>query len=162
MAQNHAKRTGPDLARGIALAELADGGKLVGHSGDDQVLLVRRGTEVFAVGARCTHYGGPLVDGLVVDDSVRCPWHHACFDLRTGEALRAPALSPVACWGVEQRDGKIFVREKRPRPEPKPRGKASGKAPDKIIIVGGGAAGFAASRDAAARAVRGQHRHVEQ
>ena len=113
MAQDQTKPSGPDLAQGIAFSELADVGKLVGHVGDEEVLLVRRGNEVFAVGAHCTHYHGPLVDGLVVDDTVRCPWHHACFDLRTGEALRAPALSPIACWSVEQRDGKIFVREKR-------------------------------------------------
>jgi apoptosis-inducing factor 3 len=96
---------------------------------------------VFAIGALCAHYHGPLVDGLVVDDTVRCPWHHACFDLRTGEALRAPALSPVASWSVEQRDGKIFVREKRSQPK-QPRGKAAGKLPGRIVIVGGGAAGF--------------------
>ena len=85
-------QNGPDLVDGIALVDLPDGGKLIGHCGDEQVLLVRRGTEVFAVSPTCTHYGGPLADGLVVDDTVRCPWHHACFDLRTGEALRAPAL----------------------------------------------------------------------
>ena len=145
MAQDQAKLSGPDLAQGIALAELADGGKLVGHVGDDQVLLVRRGTEVFAVGAHCTHYHAPLGDGLVVDDTVRCPWHHACFDLRTGEALRAPALSPVDCWSVELRGGKIFVREKRAGTITISRGKAAGKAPQKIVIVGGGAAGFAAA-----------------
>ena len=61
MAQDQAKLSGPDLTQGIALGELADGGKLVGHAGDEQVLLVRRGTEVFAVGAQCTHYHGPLV-----------------------------------------------------------------------------------------------------
>ena len=92
MAEDHAGPVGPDLARGISLAELTDGGKLVGHVADEQVLLVRRGLNMFAIGA---HYNGPLADGLIVDDTVRCPWHHACFGLRTGEALRAPAFSPV-------------------------------------------------------------------
>jgi NADPH-dependent 2,4-dienoyl-CoA reductase/sulfur reductase-like enzyme/nitrite reductase/ring-hydroxylating ferredoxin subunit len=147
MAQEHAQPSGPDLARGIALAELADGGKLVGHFGGEEVLLLRRGTEIFAVGAHCTHYHGPLADGLAVDDTIRCPWHHACFDLRTGEALRAPALRPVVCWSVEQRDGKIFVLGKQTQPKPKPRpvGRRPGEAPRRIVIVGGGAAGFAAA-----------------
>jgi len=144
MAEGPAELSGPDLAEGVALADLADGGKLVGHAGGEPILLVRRGREVFAVGAQCTHYNGPLGEGLVVGDTVRCPWHHACFDLRTGEALRAPALSPVVCWSVEQRDGKIFVGKKRPQPKPEPRGKPTGAAPDRIVIVGGGAAGFAA------------------
>src|SRR3984957_17844936 len=116
MTAEQTASVGPDLAQGIALAELPDGGKLVGHVGQDPVLLVRRGADIFAIGAQCTHYNGPLAEGLVVDDTVRCPWHHACFDLRTGEALRAPALGPVDTWRVEQRDGKIFVREKRARP----------------------------------------------
>jgi NADPH-dependent 2,4-dienoyl-CoA reductase/sulfur reductase-like enzyme/nitrite reductase/ring-hydroxylating ferredoxin subunit len=113
--------------------------------GEEQVLLVRQGMDVFAIGALCTHYHGPLVDGLVVDDTVRCPWHHACFDLRTGEALHAPAFSPLACWLVEQRAGKVFVREKRAAPMPVPRGKPSVPAPGRIVIIGGGAAGFAAA-----------------
>jgi NADPH-dependent 2,4-dienoyl-CoA reductase/sulfur reductase-like enzyme/nitrite reductase/ring-hydroxylating ferredoxin subunit len=142
MSQEQAAMTGPDLANGIALAELADGGMLVGHAENEQVLLVRRGTEIFAIGAECTHYHGALVDGLVTGDTVRCPLHHACFDLRTGEALRAPAFDPVACWSVEQRDGKIFVLEKQERPS---RGKTLSKQPGKIVIVGGGAAGFAAA-----------------
>jgi len=144
MVQEEKKLTGPDLTQGIARDELPDGEMLVGHVGDEQVLLVRRGSEVFAVGAQCTHYQGPLAEGLVVGDTVRCPWHHACFDLRTGEALRAPALSPIACWKVEQRDGKIAVREKRERPTPKPRSKTANE-PEKIVIIGGGAAGFAAA-----------------
>ena len=145
MATDQTGPAGPDLTQGIALTELADGGKLVGHVGDEEILVVRRGTEVFAVSAHCTHYHGPLVDGLVVGATVRCPWHHACFDLRSGDAIRAPALSPVACWSVEQHDGKIFVREKRAQAAPARRGSASGKAPQKIVIVGGGAAGFAAA-----------------
>jgi apoptosis-inducing factor 3 len=148
MAEDQAKSSGPDLARGIALAELPAGAKLVGHVGDEELLLVRRGDEIFAVSAHCTHYHGPLVDGLVVGDTVRCPWHHACFDLRTGEALRAPAISPISVWSVERRDGKIFVQgkeENNKQAVSKPRGKVSGKIPDKIVIIGGGAAGFAAA-----------------
>jgi NADPH-dependent 2,4-dienoyl-CoA reductase/sulfur reductase-like enzyme/nitrite reductase/ring-hydroxylating ferredoxin subunit len=145
MTQDQARPRGPDLAQGIASRELVDAGKIVGHVGSEEVLLVRRGTEIFAVGAHCTHYNGPLGEGLVVEDTVRCPWHHACFDLRTGEALRAPAFSPLACWAVQQRDGKIFVREKLARPKPKRREAASGETPEKIVIVGGGAAGFAAA-----------------
>ena len=120
MSQEQAGPTGPDLTQGIALTELADGGKLEGHCGGEQVLLVRSGGEIFAVGAHCTHYHGPLAEGLVTDGTIRCPWHHAAFDLRTGEAVRAPAFSPVGCWSVEQRDGKVFVQGKRAAPESAP------------------------------------------
>jgi len=144
-----------DLTQGIALSELAADGKRLGRVGDEEVLVVRSGTEVFAIDAHCTHYHGPLVDGLVVGDTVRCPWHHACFDLRTGDALRAPALSPIACWSVEQRDGKIFVREKRAEPAPVPRGKPFRQEPEKIVIVGGGAAGFAAAEKLRREGYRG-------
>ena len=91
----------PDLGKGIAVSTLLDGGMLLGHVAGEDVLLARAGDDLFAVGAHCTHYHGPLVDGLVVGDTVRCPWHHACFSLRSGEALRAPALNPVACYQVE-------------------------------------------------------------
>jgi apoptosis-inducing factor 3 len=145
MAEEKTAPRGPDLREGLTLAQLPDGHKLVGHVDGDEVLLVRRGLNVFAVGAQCTHYHGPLVDGLVVEDTVRCPWHHACFDLRTGEALRAPALTPLACWSVEQRDGKVFVRDKRAKPKPQRKSNAVAGAPARIVIVGGGAAGFAAA-----------------
>lgn len=145
MAAEHRSMTGPDLARGIRLADLADDSKLVGHCGDAQVLLVRRGAEIFAVDAHCTHYNGPLADGLVAGDTVRCPWHHACFSLRTGEALRAPAFRPLACWWVEQRDGHIFVVGKRKRAEAATSERPVEAMPEKIVIVGGGAAGFAAA-----------------
>src|SRR5205814_5478444 len=121
------------------------GAILLGHAQGEPLILVRRGDEFFAIGAVCTHYGGPLAEGLLVDDTVRCPWHHACFSLRSGEALRAPALNPVSCWRVEQRDGKAYVREKIESTEMlrKPRGALL--APERVVIVGGGAAGFAAA-----------------
>lgn len=136
---------GPDLAQGIPLADIPDGTRLLGHYGDEALLLLRRGAEIFAIGATCTHYGGPLVDGLVVDATIRCPWHHACFDLRSGEALRAPAFSPLACWLVEQRESKVFVVGKQ-KPAPRtPHKESPARTPEKIVIVGGGAAGFAAA-----------------
>src|SRR6516162_870051 len=109
MAENNDKTAGPDLTKGVDASMLSDGGMLSGKVGEEDVLLVRRGADIFALAAHCTHYHGPLADGLVVGETIRCPWHHACFDLATGEPVRAPALSPLDCWTVEQRQGKIFV-----------------------------------------------------
>src|SRR3954469_18048973 len=132
--------SGPDLAQGVSLTELPDGGQLLGHSGGEAVLVVRRGEEIFAIGATCTHYGGPLAEGVVAGDTVRCPWHHACFSLRTGEALRAPALNPVSCYRVDREGDRIAVRE---RIDKIPERQSSG--PDPVVIVGSGAAGTAAA-----------------
>ncbi|HMM14750.1 MAG TPA: FAD-dependent oxidoreductase [Parvibaculum sp.] len=144
MTEQQPTPSGPDLARGVALSALADG-KLLGHVGDQDVLLVRAGDGIFAIDAYCSHYHGPLAEGLVDGEGIRCPWHHACFDLRTGEATRAPAFGPLACWRVEQRDGRVFVREKLAQPQRRASAHAPASAPEKIVIVGGGAAGFAAA-----------------
>ena len=135
---------GSDLTQGVAIDTLGDGKMVAGHVGEDAVLLARRGDEFFAVGATCTHYNGPLAEGLLVDDTVRCPWHHACFSLRTGEAVRAPALSPIACWKTERRGDRLFVKEKA-SPTPRIRVVPSPDGPEKVVVIGGGAAGFAAA-----------------
>jgi len=135
--------TGPDLTQGIAADSLTDGKVVTGHVGDDAVLLVRRGNEHFAIGATCTHYGGPLAEGLIVGDTIRCPWHHACFSLRTGEAVRAPALTAIDCWSTDIRDGRVFVGERKSVTPIHLVQKS--QAPRRIVIVGGGAAGFAAA-----------------
>jgi len=136
------KLSGPDFARGVSVTEFRDGGMLLGHAKGEPILVARYGNTFFAIGASCTHYGAPLVEGLLVDDTVRCPWHHACFSLRTGEALRAPALDSVSSWKVETSGGKLFVLEKHP--EKKAPAK-SARTPENIVIVGGGAASNAAA-----------------
>lgn len=136
--------SGPDFSMGLPLAELPAEGMLIGHVDNERVLLVRSGEEIFAVSPHCTHYQGPLAEGLVVGSTIRCPWHHARFDLSTGEAVHAPAIDPIGCWDVERRDGLILVGNKRARQKAKQRVAAAG-APEKIVIVGGGAAGFAAA-----------------
>ncbi|HZM09647.1 MAG TPA: FAD-dependent oxidoreductase [Candidatus Limnocylindrales bacterium] len=137
----------PDLKAGFPFDKLKDGGMILGHVDGEDVILARRGDELFAVGAACTHYHGPLAQGLLVDETVRCPWHHACFSLRTGEALRAPALDPIACWRVERIGDEVYVREKLAEAHPKATlgTETSHKLPSSIVIIGGGAAGLAAA-----------------
>jgi NADPH-dependent 2,4-dienoyl-CoA reductase/sulfur reductase-like enzyme/nitrite reductase/ring-hydroxylating ferredoxin subunit len=135
---------GPDLAQGLPLSDIPDDGVVGGHVGDDTVVLARVEGRLVAISGACSHYSGPLKDGLRVGATVRCPWHHACFDLRTGAALAAPALSPLDRWKVEERDGKVFVFGKL-APVDAPKRDTSGD-PKAIVIVGGGAAGFAAAQ----------------
>lgn len=131
---------GPDISAGLALSELQDDTPFGCHLGEDDIVLVKRGDSIYAVGAWCTHYHGPLAKGLVVGDTLRCPWHHACFELRSG-AAHAPALNALPRWRVEVEGGKVFVREKLTAPaKPVPSAK-----PASIVIVGGGAAGEAAA-----------------
>lgn len=143
MSNSESMLAGPDFAIGVPLESVADGSMVVGHAHGEAVLLARSNDEVFAIGALCSHYGAPLADGLLMDGKVRCPWHHACFSLRTGEALRAPALDGVTRWRVELKDGKVRVCEKLDKIET-PSLSAS-VTPPSIVIVGGGAAGNAAA-----------------
>lgn len=136
---------GPDLARGVSASEVSEGDKLVGHVGDEEVLVARVGGELFAVGAHCTHYGGALGKGLIVGQTVRCPLHHAHFCLRSGEALAAPAIDPVKRWAVQEANGVVRVgAEITTAAVAKPARRAD-RSPKRVVIVGGGGAGFAAA-----------------
>jgi apoptosis-inducing factor 3 len=141
----------PDFRSGIPAADVPEGAIVLGKVGDEDVILTRQGDEYFAVSASCTHYHGPLAEGIVVAGTVRCPWHHACFSLRTGEALRAPALDPIDCWRVERSGDTLVVREKAAAAKPAGGPSAPSPAlstasqPRSVVIVGGGAAGLAAA-----------------
>lgn len=143
MGATQAQLSGPDFSLGLPLADVPATGALSGHVGGEPVLLMRRADGLFAVSGACTHYGGPLGEGLVVGDTVRCPWHHACFDLRSGEALAAPAFDALDRWAVETVGDQVFVHA---RMAPAPARTADASAhPARIVIVGGGAAGFSAA-----------------
>ena len=128
--------TGPDLKAGVPEADVKQGAPLLGHLDGEAVLLVRDAGRVRAIGATCTHYGAPLVEGTVSGGAIHCPWHHACFDLATGGA-RGPAITPLACWDVAVDGGRIRVGARR---------EISAKEtaePKSVVIIGGGAAGIA-------------------
>jgi NADPH-dependent 2,4-dienoyl-CoA reductase/sulfur reductase-like enzyme/nitrite reductase/ring-hydroxylating ferredoxin subunit len=149
MSSDSESPTGPDLRKGVSPSQVPEGGCLAGQVDGEPVLLARVGGEWLAIGAACSHYSGPLAEGLIVGDTVRCPWHHACFSLRTGKALRPPALRDLDAWVVEQQGGKVFVTGKAPARSRARR--PSGSKPESVVIVGGGAAG-----DSAAATLRGE------
>jgi apoptosis-inducing factor 3 len=131
--------SGPDLRAGVQFDGLAENQPLLGHFDGEPAILVRQGEQVFATGAICTHYSGPLAEGLVVGETIRCPLHHARFSLRTGEAEGAPALNPVSCFNVRRHrdmvmiDGSSAVDFRVTCP----------LNPSSVVIVGAGASGAA-------------------
>src|SRR3977135_4053269 len=135
MAEASHDLEGPDFERGCDIDKVPNEGMLLGHAFGEAVLVARRGDELFAIGATCTHYGGPLAKGLMVNCTVHCPWHHARFDLRTGEAIAAPALNNVACYKIEKRSERFFVTgkiDKKAERRPK-------SSPASVVIIGAGA-----------------------
>lgn len=157
MAAQGNQVSGPDLTTGVPVA-MFDGKALIeGHVGDETVVLARFGGEVLAVSGTCTHYGARLADGLIVGETLRCPWHHACFSLRTGEAVAAPAFAPLGRWQVERQGDLLFVTgrlSEDQRAGPPIRNLRDD--PKRIVIVGGGAAGFAAAEMLRRRDFSGQ------
>jgi 3-phenylpropionate/trans-cinnamate dioxygenase ferredoxin reductase subunit len=139
---DHSETSGPDLTAGVGQDSLQEGGMIVGHVGDQSVLLARHEGKLFALDAKCTHYGARLDQGMIIDCTLRCPWHHARFDLKSGAAVGAPALQALSCWKVEVSGDKVHVRERMAAPAVPQRTKG---VPSSVVIVGGGAAGEAAA-----------------
>ena len=142
MAHDEGELQGPDFGKGVPSDDLREGVPLLGHAAGEAVVLVRNGADFFAVGATCTHYATSLAGGIVADGTLRCPLHHACFDLSTGEARRAPAFAPVACYHVEIRDERVRVGGRKPEPAARAR---AAEGPASVVIVGAGAAAYAAA-----------------
>ena len=145
MAEQGGRPEGPDLAVGISGDQIAEGRMVAGRVGNDAVLVARVGGRCFAIGATCSHYGGPLAEGILVGDTVRCPWHHTAFRLHDGGVDRPPALDPLPCWRVEESNGRVKVVGKAASTVSAPM-HPSASAPESVVIVGVGAAGTVAAR----------------
>ncbi len=146
MGSTEQKLEGPDFAAGVPAEDVAEGKPVRGHFAGEPVMLVRVGREVHAIGANCTHYGGPLNEGLVVGHTVRCPWHHACFDVRSGVALGGPALNDLPCYEVRAEGKLVRLTGKTASDEitkTERRSSAAGDEPESVVVVGAGPAGAA-------------------
>src|SRR5512146_3229593 len=76
---------------------------------NNKVLLCRINNEFFAVGAACTHYGAPLEEGILKDDKIICPWHHACFNAKSGNLLEPPAMDALPGYEVKMEGDSIKI-----------------------------------------------------
>lgn len=145
MGSDQKELTGPDLTEGLDPESIAEGQILLGHADGEAVVVARSNGALFVVGASCTHYGGPLAEGIVVDGTIRCPWHHAAFDLATGRVARAPALHDLPCWKITEQGGKATVARKASADSASARRDSQASHGRTVVIVGAGAAGtFAA------------------
>lgn len=134
--------TPPDLAAGIPAESLAPGQMIEGTYEGERVLLARVGDRFHAVGAECTHYGGPLCEGLLTGTTVICPWHHARFELESGRATAPPALRGLARYRVDVADGRVRVLGVQ---SPARSSAAPARRVGSVVIVGAGAAGDVAA-----------------
>ncbi len=121
--------------------DLKEGIPVLCMAGTKEIILVRVGHRILACGSKCTHYGGPLAEGVVTNHSITCSWHTACFDLTTGNMILPPALDHLPSYPVKVEDGEVYVGKAMITPFPKIIEKDSRT----FVIVGAGAAGNAAA-----------------
>lgn len=99
----------PEVVAVAALADVPDHGMVEVAVGSRRALLCRLGDDVFAVGATCPHHGAPLSEGCLDGALVRCPWHGARFDVRTGLRVTVPTCRDLRSFPTEVRDGTVWV-----------------------------------------------------
>ncbi|GAC1488795.1 MAG: FAD-dependent oxidoreductase [Gemmatimonadaceae bacterium] len=161
---------GPDLTKGVEASSVGAAQLVAGHAFGEPVVLVHVEPNWFAVGGKCTHYGAPLSQGVLVGETIRCPWHHACFELHNGAASCGPALNDLPSYDVAIENDVVRVVRKRDSGQVKGEGhRARGsRAPDRVLfeempvagpesvlIIGGGAAGNACAEMLRREAYRG-------
>ena len=158
MTEQSDELTGPDLTKGIAISSISAGQLIAGHAFGEPVLLVYVEPNWFAVGGKCTHYGAPLDQGILISETLRCPWHHACFELHNGAALCAPALNDLPVYDVAVENNVVRITRKRDTGRVKGEGQrlrgsrapeqvlfdaSPATGPKSVVIIGAGAAGNA-------------------
>jgi apoptosis-inducing factor 3 len=143
----------------VAAAELKDGEMKQVDAGGTKILLARVNGKYHAVGATCPHYGGPLAEGALCGERVICPWHHASFDVKTGDLLEPPAFDALPRYEVKIEGDSVIVlvpdeAEDRRKPPMAPRDAPQDERT--FVILGGGAAGYMAAQTLREEGFRGR------
>jgi NADPH-dependent 2,4-dienoyl-CoA reductase/sulfur reductase-like enzyme/nitrite reductase/ring-hydroxylating ferredoxin subunit len=138
--------------------DLRDGEMKEVSAGETRVLLARAGDRVHAVSATCPHYGAPLAEGVLCGTRLVCPWHHAAFNVTTGDLEDPPALDALVCYGVRVDGERIFVTVPDDAPDRRTPAMVQPDPvsdPRQFVIIGAGAAGYAAAQTLRQEGFRG-------
>ena len=129
-------------------SELVDGEMKQVSAEGQEILLARVNGNFYAVGAHCTHYGAPLVEGVLSGERIVCPWHHACFGITTGDVEEPPAFDSLTRYEVGIENDRVMVRVPQDVPDRRTPQLTKRDAKDQrlFVIAGGGAAGYAAAQ----------------
>lgn len=108
---------------------------------EGKVLLCNVGGKTTALGAKCTHYGAPLVKGVLTGDGrITCPWHGACFKASNGDIENAPAIDSLPSFQISEKNGSVYITGEEQTikgSRRKPNIKISGASgPEKVVVVG--------------------------
>jgi len=113
MINRNAYRSGPDdFTQALPASELSEGNLQKVMVGEEPVLFVKRGDQIFAVGAVCSHYGAPLEEGKLLDGAIECPWHASRFNLKDGSVRQGPACAALPSYEVRVAGGQVQVRRR--------------------------------------------------
>ena len=99
-----------DFVELATVDEIPPGGRKPVIVDEVPALILRVGDSFYCIEDTCTHDGGQMTNGPLIDKEIVCPRHGARFDIDTGKALCMPATEPIATFEVHVRDGKIYVK----------------------------------------------------
>lgn len=105
------------MSKMVSVARVEDipsGSRLHHDFEEESVIVLNVDGEFFCITDLCTHDGGPLEDGDVLDYQIECPRHGARFDIRTGAVTRLPATDPIPTYPVKIEDGLVYIEEPEP------------------------------------------------
>ena len=96
----------------ISETELTNGKATRADYKGTPIVLIKRGSHLYALDATCSHLGGPLAEGKLDGDTIQCPWHGSKFSIIDGHVVKGPSVYAQPCLDVEIQSGQVRVRRR--------------------------------------------------